>query len=166
MEHFIERVMYASRWLLAPIYLGMSLTLIALGIKFFQEIIHILPVLISIKEAELILVLLSLIDMALVGGLIVMVMISSYENFVSRLDIGEDVEKLSWLGKVDASTLKNKVAASIVAISSIHLLKIFMDAQQITNDKLLWYVIMHITFVISAFIMGWLDQMGRTKGHH
>ena len=161
MEKLIERTMYASRWLLAPIYLGLSLAMLALGIKFFQELIHTAPHLIEITEADLVLKLLSLIDLALVGGLIVMVMFSSYENFVSRLDIGEDTEKLGWLGKMDATSLKNKVASSIVAISSIHLLKIFMEAQQVDDHKLLWYVLIHLTFVVSAFVMGMLDKLTR-----
>ena len=164
MERFIENLMYASRWLLAPIYLGLSLGLLALGLKFFQEIFHILPHVFSVGEADLVLVLLSLIDMALVGGLLVMVMFSGYENFVSQLDISEGKEKLDWLGKMDASSLKMKVAASIVAISSIHLLRMFMDAQQIDNEKLMWYVIIHMTFVISAFAMGYLDKI--TKHAH
>src|SRR3989344_4030194 len=126
MERIIENAMYASRWLLAPIYFGLSLALLALALKFFQEVFHILPNVFAMAEADLILVLLSLIDMALVGGL--MVMISGYENFVSQLDIKEGTEKLSWLGKMDSSSLKMKVAASIVAISSIHLLKVFMNA--------------------------------------
>jgi uncharacterized protein (TIGR00645 family) len=155
--------MYASRWLLAPIYLGLSLTLVALGVKFFQEVLHVAPQLFSMAEAELVLVVLSLIDLALVGGLIVMVMLSSYENFVSQLDIGDHAEKLSWLGKMDAASLKNKVASSIVAISSIHLLKLFMRAEQIENDKLLWYVVIHLTFVTSAVAMGVLDKFTR---HH
>lgn len=161
MEKIIERTMYASRWLLAPIYFGLSLSLLALGIKFFQEIIHTVPHLIEITEADLVLKLLALIDLALVGGLLVMVMLSSYENFVSRLDIGEDAEKLSWLGKMDAASLKNKVASSIVAISSIHLLRLFMEAQEVANDKLMWYVIIHLTFVASAVAMGLLDKVTR-----
>ena len=160
-EKLIERGMYASRWLLAPIYIGLSLALLALGLKFFQELAHLLPHTFEMAEADLVLVILSLIDMALVGGLLVMVMFSSYENFVSQLDIGEDSEKLSWLGKMDASSLKNKVAASIVAISSIHLLKVFMNAANLDNDKLLWYVIIHLTFVASAFAMGILDKLTR-----
>ena len=160
-EKMIERGMYASRWLLAPIYIGLSLALLALGLKFFQELAHLLPHTFELAEADLVLIILSLIDMALVGGLLVMVMFSSYENFVSQLDIGEDSEKLSWLGKMDASSLKNKVAASIVAISSIHLLKVFMNATNLDNDKLLWYVIIHLTFVASAFAMGILDKLTR-----
>ncbi|BCD86689.1 UPF0114 protein [Pseudomonas solani] len=156
--------MYAARWLLAPIYFGLSLALLALSLKFFQEVYHVLPHVFEKTEAELILVLLSLIDMSLVGGLLVMVMISGYENFVSQLDIDEGKEKLSWLGKMDSGSLKMKVAASIVAISSIHLLRVFMDAQNIDNAKIMWYVILHMTFVISAFAMGYLDKM--TKHDH
>ena len=124
MERILENAMYASRWLLAPIYFGLSLGLLALALKFFQEVVHVLPNVFALSEADLILVILSLIDMSLVGGLLVMVMISGYENFVSQLDIDESKEKLNWLGKMDSSSLKMKVAASIVAISSIHLLRV------------------------------------------
>ncbi|KAA3649254.1 MAG: TIGR00645 family protein [Proteobacteria bacterium] len=161
MEKLFERLMYASRWLLAPIYLGLSLALLALGLKFFQEVFHVLPHVFETAETDLILLVLSLIDMALVGGLLVMVMFSGYENFVSQLDIGDEAEKLNWLGKMDSSSLKNKVAASIVAISSIHLLKVFMNASNLDAEKLLWYVIIHLTFVVSAFAMGYLDKITR-----
>lgn len=152
--------MYASRWLLAPVYIGLSFALLALAIKFFQEIFHILPHVFELSESDLVLAILSMIDMGLVGGLLVMVMFSGYENFVSSLDIGGS-EKLSWLGKMDAGSLKNKVAASIVAISSIHLLRVFMDIKAIANDKLMWYVIIHLTFVLSALIMAFIDRMHR-----
>ena len=89
MERFIENAMYASRWILAPIYFGLSLGLLALALKFFQEVFHVIPNVFALTESDLILVILSLIDMALVGGLLVMVMISGYENFVSQLDIDE-----------------------------------------------------------------------------
>ncbi len=163
-ERPFERLMYASRWLLAPIYLGLSLALIALAIKFFQEIVHLLPHVTEIAEADIVLVVLSLIDISLVSGLLVMVMFSGYENFVSRMDLDENSEKLSWLGTLDTNSLKNKVAASIVAISSIHLLKVFMNAENVSNDKLLWYVLIHLTFVTSAFAMGMLDKLTR-KAH-
>jgi uncharacterized protein (TIGR00645 family) len=163
LEVLIERMMYASRWLLAPIYFGLSLALVALGIKFFQEIFHLLPHVLEISEADIVLVVLSLIDIALVSGLIIMVMFTSYENFVSSIDLKEGTEKLAWLGTLDTGTLKSKVAASIVAISSIHLLKIFMNAKNIENEKLMWYVLIHLTFVISAFAMGVLDK--KSKQH-
>ena len=162
MERIFEKLMYSSRWIMAPIYLGLSLILLALGIKFFQEILHVLPNILTIREVDLVLVTLSLIDIALVGGLIVMVMFSGYENFVSRLDVGDGEDKLGWLGKLDAGSLKNKVAASIVAISSIHLLKVFMNTENIPNDKIKWYLLIHVTFVLSAFAMGYLDKI--TKG--
>ena len=161
LERTLENLLYASRWVLAPIYLGLSIALFLLGIKFFQEAFHTLPLVLSMKESQLVLLVLSLVDMALVGGLLVMVMFSGYENFVSRIDVREGTEKLSWLGKLDSGSLKQKVAASIVAISSIHLLKAFMDARQIENDKLMWYVIIHLTFVLSAMGMAYVDKMNK-----
>ena len=160
-ERHAENLLYASRWLLAPIYMGLSFGLLMLGIKFFQEVIHAMPIILETKEADLVLVILSLVDMALVGGLLVMVMLSGYENFVSSIDIEEGKEKLSWLGKLDSGSLKQKVAASIVAISSIHLLKAFMNAEHIDNDKLMWYVIIHMTFVLSALGMAVVDKMNQ-----
>ena len=160
-ERIAEKFLYASRWLLAPIYLGLSFGLLILGVKFFQEIIHILPLIFETSETNIVLLILSLIDISLVGGLIVMVMLSGYENFVSTIDLDEGSEKLSWLGKMDASSLKQKVAASIVAISSIHLLKAFMNAQSIENDKLMWYVIIHLTFVVSAIGMAYVDSINK-----
>ena len=159
MERLIERVLYGSRWLLAPVYLGLSLTLAALAVKFFQELWHLFSHILSVPESDLILAALALIDMSLVASLVVMVMFSGYENFVSRLEVDEGDDKLDWLGKLDAGTLKLKVAASIVAISSIHLLQKFVDAEQIPNDKLMWYVIIHLTFVVSAVLMGVLDRI-------
>jgi uncharacterized protein (TIGR00645 family) len=163
LERLIENFIYSARWILAPIYMGLSIALLILGIKFFQEAFHVLPIILEISEADLVLVVLSLIDLALVGGLLVMVMLSSYESFVSQLDISPDKEKLGWLGKMDYTSLKNKVASSIVAISSIHLLKVFMDTENIANDKLLWYVLIHMTFVASAFGMGLLDRLTRNE---
>lgn len=163
LERMFERAMYSARWLLAPIYLGLSLALLALAIKFFTELFHVLPHIFTVSEMELVLLVLSLVDISLVGGLIVMVMFSGYENFVSQLDLDDSHDKLNWLGKLDTASLKNKVAASIVAISSIHLLKVFMNAEQIDNDKMLWYVVIHLTFVISAFAMGILDKITRQE---
>ena len=158
MERLIERLLFSSRWLLAPIYLGLSLTLLLLGIKFFQEVWHLAHIW-DVTEADMILGVLALIDLSLVASLVVMVMFSGYENFVSRMDIAEGGDKLGWLGKLDAGTLKLKVAASIVAISSIHLLQKFVNIDHTPNDKLMWYVIIHLTFVLSALLMGVLDRI-------
>lgn len=160
-EKTIERFMYASRWILAPIYLGLSLALFALFIKFFQELYHFFPQILALDEATLILKLLTLIDITLVGSLIVIVMFSGYENFVSQLDIKDETEKLDWLGSHDYGSLKMKVASSIVAISSIHLLKVFMNIETTDNDKIMWYVLIHLTMVVSALLMGYLDRISR-----
>jgi uncharacterized protein (TIGR00645 family) len=155
----LERLMYASRLLLAPVYMGLSLALLALFIKFFQELYHFIPFILELDESQLVLKLLSLVDLTLVGSLIVIVMFSGYENFVSRLDIGESTEKLDWLGTHDYGSLKMKVASSIVAISSIHLLKIFMNIDTTDNDKVMWYALVHLTFVISALLMAFFDKL-------
>jgi len=161
LERFVEGTLYASRWLLAPVFLGLSLALLALSIKFFQELAHMLPLVLEMSESDLVLTILALVDLSLVGSLLVMVMFSGYENFVSEMNIKQGVEKLGWLGKLDAGSLKLKVAASIVAISSIHLLRIFVNAEQIADNKLMWYVIIHMTFVVSALLVAYMDKMTR-----
>lgn len=161
LEHFIERLMYASRWIMAPVFLGMSLVLLMLAIKFFQELYHFVPHILEVDDGQIILKLLTFIDLTLVGSLTLIVMFSGYENFVSRLDIGSEAEKLDWLGTHDYGSLKLKVATSIVAISSIRLLKVFMEVENTENDKMLWFVVIHLTLVISAFIMGYLDKISK-----
>ena len=162
LEHLLERALFASRWLLAPVYLGLSLGLIALGVKFFQEAVHLLTHTLTTSEADIVLTVLGLIDIGLVGSLVVMVMFSGYENFVSTID-AKGTETLGWVGKLDAGTLKLKVAASIIAISSIHLLRVFMRAESIANDKIMWYALLHMTFVVSALLLGVLDRLSFAK---
>ena len=159
-ETLIERALFASRWLLAPLYLGLGVVLAAFTVTFVMELAHYLPTILrGGDETNLVLAALALVDLTLVASLVLMVMISGYENFVSKIEVSEVGEKLSWLGKLDSGTLKVKVASSIVAISSIHLLKAFMNARDIPNDKLLWLVVMHLTFVVSALMVGFLDKM-------
>ena len=167
LEEVTEKALFASRWILAPIFLGLSLALIALGFKFFQQAWHIFGDLVDMSESNLVLTVLAMIDIVLVGSLIIMVMFSGYENFVSTID-SKGTDSLSWLGKLDAGTLKLKVAASIVAISSIHLLRIFMQIgtkaeETYSNQQIMWYVIVHMTFVVSAVLLGVLDKMSFAK---
>jgi uncharacterized protein (TIGR00645 family) len=161
-EAIFEKSLFAARWILAPIFLGLSLALVALGVKFFQAAWEVFHTLLQIEEADLVLTVLAMIDIVLVGSLIVMVMFSGYENFVSAID-AKGSDTLNWLGKLDAATLKLKVAASIVAISSIHLLRVFMKIEDIENSKIKWYVLVHLTFVISAVLLGLLDKMSFAK---
>ncbi|PKU22155.1 hypothetical protein CWS72_23285 [Telmatospirillum siberiense] len=158
-ERLLERFLFGSRWIQAPLYVGLTLLLVAFVIKFFQEILHSGGHILEMREQDLVLMALSLIDLVLVANLLVMVIISGYENFVSRIETDDDTETLAWVGKLDSGTLKLKVAASIVAISSINLLKAFMNAEDTPNDKLLWLVVMHLTFVVSALLMGLLDKL-------
>ena len=167
LEHVTEKALFSSRWILAPIFLGLALALLALGIKFFQEAYHLIVGVLDKSESDVVLMVLSLIDISLVGSLIVMVMFSGYENFVSTID-AKGTDSLGWLGKMDSGTLKLKVAASIVAISSIHLLRIFMQVREkgenaLTDSQIMWYVILHMTFVFSALLLGVLDKMSFAK---
>jgi uncharacterized protein (TIGR00645 family) len=168
-DRLLERALFASRWLLAPIYLGLSGLLLLFAIRFARELVHLALEVPSISEVDVVLGALSLIDLALVAGLIVMIMLSGYENFVSRLDIEEAEKAISWLGKLDAGTLKLKVAAYIVAISAIQLLRAYMNINQVSNDKLLWMTIIHLTFVVSAVLLTLMDRMmgmGGTSSLH
>jgi uncharacterized protein (TIGR00645 family) len=165
-ERWIEKSLFASRWILAPIYLGLTLAMLAVGVKFFQEAFHVIFHVWTMSEADMVLAVLAMIDMVLVASLVVMVMLSGYENFVSQIELTDEGKKLDWLGKLDATALKLKVAASIVAISSIHLLQIFMNAQQTPNDKILWYVILHLTFVVSSVLMAVMDRIGGNHRAH
>src|SRR5689334_9968453 len=118
MERAIERVIFASRWLQAPLYLGLVAVLALLGLKFFQEFVHVTAEMWHIAESQLVLLVLGMVDLVMVANLVVMVVISGYENFVSRIDLGTARDRLSWFGKLDAGSLKIKLASSIVAISS------------------------------------------------
>ncbi|WP_331373451.1 TIGR00645 family protein [Sinorhizobium chiapasense] len=157
LELIVERIILSSRWLLVVFYLGLVAALALYGISFIYKFLKVAGLVFVYDDAQMILAMLGLIDAALVASLIVMVMISGYENFVSRFDEGEG--EVSFLGKLDSGSLKIKVASSIVAISSIHLLQIFLNAQQFTSEKLMWATIMHLAFVASAVLLGSLEQI-------
>ena len=163
LEHFIEGIILASRWLLVVFYLGLTFALLLYALSFGSKLYDFIVKLFTLAETDTILKMLSLIDAALVASLVVMVIISGYENFVSRFD-NADGNEISWLGKVDAGSLKIKVASTIVAISSIHLLQVFLNAQQYTDSQLMWLTIMHMAFVVSALVLAYIDKvMASTK---
>ena len=162
LESMIERLIMAARWILVVFYGGLGLALIIYAFSFILKFINVASHIFDYDESEMILAMLSLIDAALVASLLLMVMISSYENYVSRFD--NAVTELSWLGKLDAGSLKIKVASSIVAISSIHLLQIFLNLAQYTDMQILWATILHITFVVSALLLAVVDRISsKTK---
>ncbi len=159
-ERTIERVIFSSRWVLAPMFLGLAIALVVYTARFFVELWHVIQLAFRLDEANMLLAVLSLVDASLVGSLLAMVIISGYENFVSRLDVEEEARhRIAWLGKLDAGSLKVKVASSIVAISSIHLLKAFMNIEHVSDDKMLWLVIGLLTFVVSALLMAIIDRI-------
>jgi uncharacterized protein (TIGR00645 family) len=158
LELAIERLILASRWILVIFYIGLGLALAIYAASFIKQFIEIALHAFTLDEAGMILAMLGLIDAALVASLIVMVMISSYENFVSRFEDASDT-KISWLGKLDSGSLKIKVASSIVAISSIHLLQVFLNIETYDNVKIMWLLLLHLTFVVSALLLGYLEKI-------
>ncbi len=182
-EHFLEVLIFNSRWLLAPFYLGLMIGMVILLVKFFQEFVHLIPHTLSSSESDVVLAILTLVDMSLVANLLLIIVFSGYENFVSKIDTAGHEDRPDWMGKVDFSGLKMKVIASIVAISAIELLKAFvnigaqLDAMAAATatgavaatanwswtpaDKsLLWKVIIHIVLVTSGVLFAVMDRIG------
>jgi uncharacterized protein (TIGR00645 family) len=162
-ELFIERIILASRWLLVVFYLGLTVGLGLYAITFVRKLYEYAEKVFTLDDTEAILKILALIDAGLVASLVVMVIISGYENFVSRFDEADSAE-VSWLGKIDASSLKIKVASTIVAISSIHLLQVFLNSNSYTTSEIMWLTIVHMAFVLSALLLAYIDRvMSGTK---
>ena len=164
-ERWIEKAIFASRWLLAPLYLGLAVGLFGLVIKVFQALWHILPNIWQMEESRLILDMLSLIDLALTGSLIVIVIFSGYENFVSRIDPQGHADWPEWMTKISFSGLKLKLMSSIVAISAVQLLRSFMNVGNVTDRDLGWSVGIHLTFVVSAILLALMDRISGEDPH-
>ncbi len=162
LEHLVESVILASRWLLVVFYLGLAIALGLYAVSFLRKLYDFTTKVLVVEETDAILKMLALIDAALVASLVVMVIISGYENFVSRFDNADS--EVSFLGKIDAGSLKIKVASTIVAISSIHLLQIFLNIASYTDNQVMWLTIMHMAFVVSALFLAYIDRvMSLTK---
>ena len=158
-ESTLERWLVASRWLLAPFFVGLALAVIVLLIKFVQEFIHLVGRALTMTEAEAILAILSMVDLALTGALVMIVIFSGYENFVSRIDHTTDRNWPEWMGSIDFTALKIKLLGSIVAISAIQLLKQFMAVKATSDRDLAWYVGIHIVFVVSSVLLALSDRI-------
>jgi len=162
LELLIERIILSARWILVVFYIGLAVALGVYAVSFLFKLLKVATHFFEYNDEGMILAMLGLIDAALVASLIVMVMISGYENFVGRFEDAKDGE-ISWLGKLDSGSLKIKVASSIVAISSIHLLQIFLDAEKYEGTHLMWVTLMHLTFVASALLLGFLEKIMKVK---
>lgn len=159
LERIIERGLFFSRWLMAPVYIGLSCALLLLLYSFMLELFHLFVTLPKLSQNDVILGILSLIDLSLAGNLLLIVVFSGYENFVSKINTGGHEDQFEWKGTVDFSTLKLKLIASIVAISGIHLLKIFMDPGELSESRIMWMVIIHVVFVISGVLLALMDRI-------
>lgn len=158
-EHHFEQGLFASRWLMAPMYLGLVGGLVLLLYSFIDELIHLFMMVPNLSQSDVVLGILSLIDLSLAGNLLLIVIFSGYENFVSKIDTSKHEDQPEWKGTVDFSTLKLKLIASIVAISGIHLLKVFMDVGKATEDQIQWMVIIHLVFVTSGVLLALMDYI-------
>jgi uncharacterized protein (TIGR00645 family) len=171
-ERRFEKLLFASRWLMAPMYLGLVLALGMLLVVFVREIFYYVPQIMEMKSEDVILVVLTLIDLTLAANLLLIVLFSGYENFVSKFDFDTGADRPGWMGTVDFSGLKMKLIASIVAISGIHLLKVFMAlgkgdaAYAVSESTLRWMVIIHLTFVTSGVLLALMDWLSAKTDKH
>jgi uncharacterized protein (TIGR00645 family) len=156
-EKSIEHGLFAARWLMAPFYVGLALALGGLMYIFMQELWHLFVNVQVFNQSQIILAILGLIDLSLVGNLMLIVIYSGYENFISKLDLDDNKDKQNWRGSVDFATLKLKLISSMVAISGIHLLRVFMSEEELNPIKLKWLLFIHITFILSGVLLAFMD---------
>ncbi len=170
LELALERALFATRWLLAPFYVGMAFALVALLVVFARELIEGMTHIASLDAEHALLLALSLIDLSLAGNLLLIVMLAGYENFVSKLHVGDHEDRPGWMGTVDFADLKIKVIASIVAISAIALLRAFLplgvEGATVDKSRLFWMVVIHLTFVVSALLLSAMDWVSFKSGAH
>jgi uncharacterized protein (TIGR00645 family) len=166
-EKIIEGVLFQSRWLLAPFYLGLVVSLVLLLAAFVGELVHAMPLALDILHVDpekIILAVLGLIDLSLAGNLVVIVIFSGYENFVSKINTENSEDRPEWMGTLDFSGLKMKLIGSIVAISAISLLRAFMTLSEaegaMDEGRLRWMVMLHVTFVGSGLLFAAMDYIG------
>ena len=169
-EVALETTIFKSRWLLAPFYVGLVLSIVLLFVKFVQEFWHIASHVVSMPESDVVIGILALVDLSLVGSLLLMIIFSGYEIFISKINLNNHEDRPEWMGKVNFSGLKLKVIGAIVAISAIDLLKTFMNLPTSLSDEqsnfIMWKVIIHLAFVFSGLIFAYMDKVaGDTKQH-
>jgi len=157
--YVMERLMFASRWLLLPLYLGLILSLALLAFKFIQKLISLLPEFIALDFDATIVVSLKLVDITLTGNLLLMVILAGYENFIAPMHNVGEAERPAWMGHVDFSDLKMKLIAAIVAISAIQLLESFMNINSERKEDVMWLIAIHVTFVVTGLLLAVMDRI-------
>jgi uncharacterized protein (TIGR00645 family) len=158
-ETAIEKMIFASRWFQAPLYLGLIVAGLLYSYKFVVELWHLVITVNQITEELLMLGVLTLVDITMVGNLLIMVIIGGYATFVSRINLDDHSDKPDWLDKIDAGTLKVKLATALVGISGIHLLKSFINIKEKNNDQVMWQVIIHVVFLFSAVMLAYTEYI-------
>lgn len=151
---------------MAPFYLGLVVTIALLLMKFAEEFFHTLVGVFRLRESELVLSILTLVDLSLVANLLLIIIFSGYENFVSKLDTAQHKDRPEWMGKVDFSGLKIKLIASIVAISAIELLKAFVNVAALSQTELAWKVGIHLVLILSGVLFALMDRIAEATTHH
>ena len=159
MERMIESLLLGTRWLLLPLYVALIASVLAIYVMVGRELLHLFGQILTISESAIVLILLAILDLCLIANLLVMVAISSYESFISRIQVADETTKPEWLGKLDSGNVKLKVSLSIVMISAIHLLRAFM--METTPERMVILAGVHMVFVASAVLLGYVDQMQR-----
>ena len=158
-ERTIETIMFQSRWLLAPLYFGLVLSIFLLLGKFIKEFAHLIPMVWNGDSSNVILGVLSLVDIVMIANLLLLIIFAGYENFVSKIDTGAHEDRPEWMGHVTFSDLKIKLIGSIVAISGIELLKNFMNLKAFSDGELAWRIGLHLTFVVSGVLFAIMDKL-------
>ncbi|MFG1462354.1 TIGR00645 family protein [Xanthobacter sp. DSM 24535] len=167
LERGLESILFRSRWLMAPFYLGLVVALLVLLFKFGHELLHFVLHALEATESDTILGILTLVDLTFTGNLVLIVIFSGYENFVSKIDPNGHPDWPDWMTRVDFSGLKQKLLASIVAISAIQLLKSFMNLEAgMDTTNLMWLVIIHVVFVGSSLVLAFSDNIGAGGAKH
>ena len=162
LEHYLEKIMFASRWLLAPFYLGLVFGIVLLLMAFGMEFVHLVTDVLTGKGSVVVGILL-LVDLTLLANLLIIIIFAGYENFVSKINVDDHEDKPDWMGHVDFTDLKMKLIGSIIAISGIDLLKSFVNVENYTNEQLAWKVGIHCTFLLSGLIFAIMDRLGVAK---
>jgi uncharacterized protein (TIGR00645 family) len=164
MEKLIEKFIINSRWLQAPIYLGLIIASIAYSIHFILELIKMISSFSDLNQTTFMLAILGLIDMSMVINLLIVVIIGGYWTFVSKIELSKDEDELDYLGKITASSLKIKLIVSLVSISGVHLLETFINIKNFTTEQVILKVSIHLVFIISALLLAWTDKL-QSKNH-
>ncbi len=166
-EVALEKLIFASRWFQAPMYAGLIVAGVIYAVKFLIELVHIAQTATSLSEEHLMLAVLTLVDITMVANLLVMVIIGGYATFVSRLNLESHEDRPDWLQKVDAGTIKVKMAGSLVGVSGIHLLKTFINIDNRPIESVKWQIIIHLVFLASTLFLAlteWILQKKPAKG--